>query len=68
MLKRRTASSTDLEKWTQDEILAMFGATHLFESTIKSLKPHDSRHNERQREREAKALERKAKRKQHPKR
>lgn len=67
MLKRRTPSGTDLEKWTPEQILEMFGKGHLIESIAKSLSPHDSRRNLRQRERKATALKRKAKRQKYPK-
>lgn len=68
MLKKRTPSGTDLEKWTPEEILEMFGENHLIEATVKSFNPHDSRHHERKREREAKTLERKAERQKYQKR
>lgn len=68
MLKRRTPSRTDLEKWEPEEIVAMFGTDHLIGSIIKSQEPHDSSRFRRNRDREEAALDRKAERQKYPKR
>lgn len=68
MLKRRTPSRTDLEKWDPEEIEDMFGTDHLIESIIKSQEPHDSSRSRRNRAREEAALAKKAERQKYPKR
>ncbi|NCN45666.1 MAG: hypothetical protein COU63_03270 [Candidatus Pacebacteria bacterium CG10_big_fil_rev_8_21_14_0_10_36_11] len=57
--EKRTPSRTDLEKFTDDEIVNRFGLLHLLISLTKSQKRHDSDRHIRRIERSEKAEKKK---------